>query len=61
VVIRCAELGSPTINVPAPISALLASSGATRMQATFRRGKLAAAGAPNILIMSGHAIRGISN
>lgn len=63
VVLRCAELGVPSLTVPAAFSNLIATSGATRIQTTFRRGKLAAPmpSVANVVAFGGHGIRGFSD
>lgn len=63
VVIRCAELALPGLTVPPAFSNLIATSGATRIQATFRRAKLAAPmpAIANVVAFGGHGIRGFSN
>jgi hypothetical protein len=59
--IRCAALGQSTITVPAAFSALLMSSGATRIQSTFIRPLLVVGGPGNVNVVAGHAIVGFTN
>jgi hypothetical protein len=64
--LRCAVIGSATVNVPAEASAFLMTSGATRMQTTFLRANLQTAGntgqvVANTNIVVGHTIAGFSN
>jgi len=61
VVIRCAEIGAPILSVSATVAAHLLSSNATRIQATYRRGRLASPTPAGVMAIAGHAIRGISN
>jgi hypothetical protein len=63
VIVRCAEVGATTITVPANVSGEIASSGATRIQATFVR---ATFGTPNPAnpglsgVIAGHALIGFT-
>jgi hypothetical protein len=59
--IRCGVLGASAITVPAAYSALIQSSGATRIQASFIRGALLGGGPPEISVVAGHAIVGFTN
>jgi hypothetical protein len=54
--VRCASLGSDTASVTAAASAFLASSGATKLQATFIRGSLSGNPEGTVNIVAGHAI-----
>lgn len=57
--VRCALLNQTAITIPAAYSALLMSSGATRIQATFIRPTLMAS--DPVTAISGHAIVGYTN
>lgn len=58
--IQCRVAGAATINVPAAYSALIQSSGATRIQTTFTR--LNPIGStPRVFSGAGHAVRGFTN
>ncbi|KAB2896348.1 MAG: hypothetical protein F9K40_14645 [Kofleriaceae bacterium] len=59
--IRCGVLGSGAITVPAAYSALIQSSGATRIQASFIRGALLIGGPENVSVVAGHAVVGFTN
>lgn len=59
--IRCAQLGSESITVPAAYMAALGASGFTRIQTTFMRPTLMSGGPATVNALSGHAIIGFTN
>jgi hypothetical protein len=59
--IRCAQLSATSLTIPAAFSALLASSGATRIQTTLIRPSLMGGGPSSVSAISGHAIVGFTN
>ena len=59
--VRCAQLGTGTINVPAAYMASIMTSGATRIQATFMRPTLMTGGPATVNSLAGHATIGFTN
>ena len=61
VVVRCAVVGATAVTVPSAYAAVLASAGATRIQATFLRAHVMQTGLPDVGALIGHAIVGYSD
>ncbi len=61
VVVRCNAVGATSVTVPADYAALIASSGATRIRATFLRANIMLTGVANVTALIGHAIVGYSD
>ena len=58
--IRCAQLGTGNITIPAAYSAKIMSSGATRIQTTYIRGALLSSTSPPVTGVAGHALVGFT-
>lgn len=58
--VRCAQLGSESITVPAAYMAAIMGSGATRIQTTFMRPLLMSGGPATVNSLGGHAIVGFT-
>lgn len=59
--VRCAAIGATSVTVPAAYSALIMTSGATRIQATFLRPTLMSGGPATVNAIAGHGIVGYTN